>query len=283
MTRYAVLFSLALVWLAGSALADRPERASEVVPAEDCEELEIQIDFTAGTIDLAPADMDELAKLEIYYTPRYVRYDIDRSRRGDRCRLQLESDYHRNRWDDDAENEWTVQLSQKYRTSLEMDIGACEARMDLGGIPLVYLVLDVGAADMEIEFSERNPTELEELSVDCGASSLEIYGLANARARAMEFDVGAGSCEIDLRGEIEGELEIDINVGVGSMDVILSRDVALMVEGDDNWLSSLDFRGFDLYETRDGVWKTDDFEDADNRVVITADVAMGSVTIYGKR
>jgi len=283
MTRYTVLFSLALVWPAGSALADVPERASEVIPAEDCEELEIQIDFTAGTIDLAPADMDELAKLEIYYTPRYVRYDIDRSRRGDLCRLQLESDYHRNRWDDEAENEWTVQLSKKYRTSLEMDIGACEARMDLGGIPLVSLILDVGAADMEIEFSERNPTVLEELSVDCGASSLEIYGLANARPRSMEFDVGAGSCEIDVRGEIEGELEIDISVGVGSMDVILSRDVALMVEGDDNWLSSINFRGFDLYETRDGVWKTDDFEDADNRVVITADVAMGSVTIYGKR
>lgn len=281
--RSCCVFGFALL-VGGQVFAEPAERASETIPSEGCRRLDLQLDFSAGVIEVAPANFDDLMKLDIYYTPRFVTYDIDKSTRGDQCVVVLESDRRRQGWDlDESENEWTLQLSKKYPTSIEMDIGACEGRMELGGIPLTDLVLDIGAADLEIEFSEPNPTRLEELSVDCGASSLEINGLANANVGSMEFDVGAGSCEIDLRGEIKGEILIDISVGVGSMDVILSPDVALMVEGDDDWLSSIDFQDFDLRETRRGTWKTDDFDKARDRVIITADVAMGSVTIHGKR
>jgi len=275
----------AFLFLGGvQLLAEPTERVSETVPAEGCQRLDLQLDFSTGVIEVAPSDQPELVKLDIYYTPRYITYDIDKSTRGDRCLVTLESDNRRHNVDwDDSENEWTLQLSRKYPTSLEMEIAACEGHMELGGIPLTELMLDIGATDLEIEFSEPNPARLEELSVDCGASSLEIFGLANANASAMEFDVGAGSCEIDLRGDIRGEIQIQLNVGVGSMDVILSPDVALMVEGDDNWLSSIDFDDFDLRRTRRGTWVSDNFEEAENRVIITADVAMGSVTILGKR
>ena len=277
--------ALVLTLLSGSQLlAQRPERASEVVPAEGCQRLDLQIDFSVGVIEIAPANLDNLLELEIYYTPEYVTYDIDKSTRGDRCVVTLESECRRRNMDwDDADNEWTLQLSRKYPTSLEMDIAACEGHMDFGGVPLTNLTLDVGAADLEIEFSEPNPTRLEELSVDCGASSLVISDLANANSEVMEFDVGAGSCEIDLRGEIKGEVQIDLSVGVGSMEVILSPDVALMVEGDDSWLSSIDFDDFDLDKTRRGTWETENFDTAENRVIIKADVAMGSVTILAKR
>jgi len=196
----------------------------------------------------------------------------------------LESEISKHHWDDnDFENEWNLTLSKKYPTSLDLDIGACKARFDLSGIPLVDLQIDVGAADLEIEFNEPNPGRLRELNIDCGASSLEIIGLANARAEMMDFDIGAGSCEIDLRGEIEGEVEVDIDVGVGSMDVIISRDIAVMIRGDDDWFSSLDFHGMRLDEVRDGVWMSEDFDEAEDRIVFTVDVSMGSVDIYARR
>jgi hypothetical protein len=272
-----------VLFVGGNSFAERAERASETISSEGCGRLDLRLDFSAGVIDVAPADIDDLLELDIYYTPRLVTYDIDKSTRGDRCLVVLESGRRRTRDLDDSENEWTLQLSKKYPTSIEMDIGACEGRMELGGIPLTDLTLDVGAADLEIDFSEPNPERLEELNVDCGASSLEISGLANANVESMEFDVGAGSCDIDLRGDLKGETRIDISVGVGSVDVILSSDVELMLEGDDGWLSSIEFRGFDMSKTRRGTWKTDGFDEAQNRVIISADVAMGSVTIRGKR
>ncbi len=264
-------------------MAQEPEKVKEVVSSEDCKSVDLQLDFSAGTIEVVPADIADLARIDIYYTPRSVRYNIDKTMRNDRCVVNLESERRRNWSDNDSDNEWTLQLSKRYPTSVSMNIGACDAEMDFGGIPLTSLSMDIGAASLEIDFSEPNPTVMKELSVDCGASSLEIRNLAAANAHSMSFDVGAGSCEIDLRGEIKGETEIEISVGIGSMDVILPEGVALMVEGDDGWLSSLDFHGLELNKTHRGAWETDNFNDASNRVVITADVALGSIAIYAKR
>ena len=278
-----IMLVAGLLLMVSPAAADRVEQVTETIGEDGIEELDIQVDFAAGTLDVTTEDMKEAARLDIYYTPRYVDYATEFSVRDGRGRLFLESEFRKRNWDNDAENEWNLVLSKRYPTTLEMDIGACEARFDLSGIPLVDLQIDVGAADLEIEFNERNPERLRELNVDCGASSLEIFGLANARAEMMDFDIGAGSCEIDFRGEIEGEVEIDIDVGVGSMDVIISRDVAVMIRADDDWFSSIDFHGMRLNEVRDGLWESDDFDGAENRIVFTIDVAMGSVDIYAKR
>ena len=282
--RICIFLIAGLLLLVSQAAADRFEHVQEVLSEDGIEELEIQIDFGAGTIDIKPEDMDEAAKLDIYYSPRYVDYDVDLKMRNGRGRMVLESDIRKHRWDDDDfENEWNLTLSTKYPTSLDLDVGACEARLDLSGIPLVDFEIDVGAADLEIEFNEPNPSRMRELNVDCGASSLKIFGLANARAEMMDFDIGAGSCEIDMRGEIEGEGEIDIDVGLGAMEVIISRGGAVMIRGDDNWFSSFDFHGLRLDEIRDGVWVSDDFDDADDRIVFSVDIAMGSVDIHARR
>ena len=266
------------------ATAGRAERVEEILSEDGIKELEIEIDFAAGTIQIEPDDMNEAAKLDIFYSPRYVDYETELTVRNGRARMFLGSDIRKHRWDnDDFENEWNLTLSTKYQTSLNLDVGACEARFDFSGIPLVDLQIDVGAADLEIEFNEPNPERMREFNVDCGASSLNIIGLANARAEMMDFNIGAGSCEIDLRGKIEGEVEIDIDVGVGSMEVTISRDVAVMIRGDDNWFSSLEFHGLNLDEVRNGIWVSDDFDDADDRIVFTVDIAMGSVEINARR
>jgi hypothetical protein len=281
---FCLSFAVLLV-VASQAAADRVERATEVVEPDGFEELVVEIDFAAGTIDINGADMDEPARLDVYYTPRLVEYDFDYDKRGKTCRLFIESEIRKNRWDEDElENEWTLQLSKKYRTRLDLDIGACEARFDLGGIPLIDLQIDVGAADMEIDFSEPNPERLREISIDCGASSLKMYGLANANCGRFDFNIGAGSCDLDFRGgEIRGEIEVTINVGMGSMDIIVPRGVAIMVIGDDGWFSSLDFHGLKLNQTRRGDWVSDDFDEAENRIIFDIDVSMGSVDIYAKK
>ncbi len=280
----SLLLALMLVLACSPAWADRAENAEEIVPADDYEALEVDLNFGAGSLEIGPADMDEPAKFEIYYTPRWIDYEFDYEKRGKTCHLLLESDLRGHHWEDrNVDNEWMLQLSTKYRTSVSLDIGACEARIDLGGIPLIDVEIDVGAADMEIDFSEPNPERMRELNIDCGASSLSVSGLANANVDVMDFDIGAGSCEIDFRGEYHGETEVDIDVGVGSMDVIVPKGVAIMVRGDDDWFSSLDFHGLRLRETRNGIWESKDFDDAEDRIIFDIDVSMGSVDIRAKR
>ena len=116
-----------------------------------------------------------------------------------------------------------------------------------------------------------------------GASSLDFLDLGNAHVDRMNFSCGAASCVLDFRGDFRGETELDLEVGVGSVDIVVPRGLAVRVEGDDSWFSSLDFHGLKLREVRDDVWETPGFDDANDRLTIQVDIGIGSVDIYSRR
>jgi len=281
--RIAIAVIVWVITLSSIALAGRTEHASEVISAEEAERLEVTIDFGAGELEISAADMDEAARLDIDYTPRRVSYDTEYTKRGETGRLYLESKHRGNDWDDDTENEWELVLSTRYEMILELDIGACEALMDLGGIPLTELDIDVGASSGIIEFTEPNPVRLEHLNIDVGAASLEIDGLANANVGRMTCSIGAASSSFDFRGDFHGETELDLDVGIGSADIIIPRGLAVRVECDGGLFSSVDFHGVKLREVDDDVWETNDYEDSVDRILILSDVGIGSIDIRARR
>ncbi len=266
------------------AAADTTEEVSEVVKADGVEQLDVRLDFGAGSLFVRSDDIDEAAEINVYYTPKWVDYDIDYKKKGNTGVLKLSSELlHAGKSSDEMENEWRLTLSKELTTTLDLDFGACEAEIDLGGIPLVEVTMDIGAASAMIEFSEPNPIRMKELNIDIGASSLELDDLANANADYITCSSGAASCELDFRGDFKGETVLDIDVGVGGVDVILPLGLAVRVEGDDGWFSTIDFHGLDLRERRDDVWESDDFDDAEDRIIIICDVGMGSIDITAKR
>ena len=284
--RLVALFAgLALILAgAGTSLAGPTKTARETVPAEGVENIEVEIDFAAGELVINSADQDEAAKLEIVYSEDWVGYDVDYHTRGKTGRLVLESDLRGHRHNhDDLENEWTLTLSTKYNTIIDIDMGACDADLDLGGLRIEEMHMDVGATSGHIDFSEPNPITLEDMDVDVGASSLEMKHLGNAHIERMSFSCGAASCELDFSGDFRGETVLDLDVGVGSADVMVPEDVGVRVIGEDGWFSSLDFHGLKLRRVDDDVRETEDFDDAEKRLVIRVDVGMGSVDIYGNR
>jgi hypothetical protein len=245
--------------------------------------LEIDLDFAAGELFVEAADIVAAAEVDIYYTPRDVSYDIDFVKRGDVGMLRLESELRRKSQHRDMDNEWRLRLSTRYPLELRADIGACEAEMDLGGLPITALDLDIGAASCRIEFSKPNPQRLREFAIDVGAASCKLLDLGNANAETMTVSCGAASCELDFRGEFKGETQVRLDVGVGSAKVILPRGVGVRVKGDEGWFSSIDFHGLDLHRARGDAWETDDFESNENRIVVEVDVGMGSVDFYSRR
>lgn len=280
-----LIVNLALVFfLAGLALAGRIEHESRQIDAEGAKKLDVELEFGAGELRISPKDMSQAVTLDIRYDPRQVEYDVDYKVRKDIGHLYIESE-HRKHCDIDTEkNKLDLVLSTRYPTSLEMDIGACDAEIDLGGIPLERLDIDVGAASGDIDFSEPNPHRLEEINIDAGASSLDMHSIGNANFELMTFSGGVGSFDLDFRGEYRGESKIDIEVGLGSADIILPRGIPARVETESgNWLSSVDFHKDDLEEIDDGIYESPDFEDAETRIVLMLDVGLGSVDIYWKR
>ena len=283
--RNALTVSLALVvLLAGLVMAGRKEHETHRIDAEGAKKIEVELEFSAGELRIIPEDMSEAAVLDVLYDPHRVEYDIEYNVSKATGHLSIETDHHKHKSIDTDDNKLEMILSTRYTTSLEMDIGACDAEIDLGGIPLEYLDLDIGAASGDIDFSEPNPMRLKEINIDAGASSLDMHSIGNANFELMSFSGGAGSFDLDFRGQYKGESTIDIDIGVSSADIILPRGIPARVEtSGSNWLSSVDFHNDDLEEIDDDIYESPDFQDAETRIILTIDVGLGAVDVYWKR
>ncbi|MFZ5979565.1 MAG: toast rack family protein [Candidatus Zixiibacteriota bacterium] len=262
--------------------ADRLEEVTEKIDAEGAENISVNLDFGAGTMTLEPDDIAEAAVVNIFYDTRRADYRVEYEKRGSTGYLDMESVLRKHRNVDDLDNDWDIKLSSRYPTEINFDLGACEADIDLGGIPLTMMDLEIGAASGTIMFSKPNPVRLKELVIDVGASSLELEDFGNANFEYLEISSGAASVELDLRGNYSGESKINIDVGVGSLDVTVPKGVAVRIEGDDGLFSSLDFHGGDVEEIEDDLYESGDFDSAEDRITFNVDVGMGSVDFYFK-
>jgi hypothetical protein len=267
-----------------SGIAGDYETVTQRVDAEGATRIEVTCDFEAGQLWLRSGDIPDAANIEITYTPRWVSYDIDYSKRGNTGHLVLGSELRRKRSFDDVENEWQVTLSDRLPVSLDLDIGACEADLDFGGLPLEGLDLDVGASSSRVEFSKPNPVRLKEIRIETGASSLELYDLGNANFEYLTLDCGATSCDMDFRGEFSGESKVELDVGVASVDIYVPQGIGVRVETDDDgWFSSVDFQDLRLERVRKDTYESSNYARADSRLIFRVSVGMGSVDFHAER
>ncbi len=282
--RKIYLSIVALLLVGTSSFAGKVERATEAVSPQKAKVMEIDGDLGAGEFNITTDNIPELALFDIKYDERAVRYDIDYYEKGEQGFLTFESDRRNHVNFDGEENQWKIVLSTKYKTALNLDIGACEAKMDFGGLPLKELTIDMGAASGLIEFSKPNPIRLEEFKMDAGASSLDMNMIGNANFSRFEFNGGVGSFELDFRGEYKGESEISIEIGLGSAEITLPRNVPVrIVTSGGNWLSSIDLHGNLAMEIDDDEFETEDFKDAQNRIILNLEVGLGAVDLYWKQ
>lgn len=283
MKKYGITALVLVMLLAASAVSARMEQVSKQIDPEGAERIVIEADLGGGQFNVITKDMKEAALIDIEYDPKRVDYEVDYRVKRSKGYLILESTTRRGKDLDTDRNIWDVTLSTRYPVEMHMEFGACDAEMDLGGIPLEELSLEVGAASGVIEFSQPNPIRMRDLSIDAGASSLEIVSLGNARFHEMSFEGGVGSFDIDFRGKYEGESEARIEIGLGSADIIIPRGLAVRIETEGgNWLSSVDFHNDDLDEIDDDIYETPDFDKADDRLVLYIEVGLGSIDVYFK-
>lgn len=269
--------------VAVSAQAQRTEHVTESIDAEGAEQVIVNMEFGAGELLLKGADQSDAAVIEIDYDPRRVEYLAEYRTRGKTGYLDLETINRRHRDVDTEDNRWQVTLSSRYEYEIDAEIGASDAQLDLGGLPIREFNLDVGAASAVLTFEKPNPIRLGVFDLDIGAASLEGEMLGNANFEEFNFSGGAGSFELDFRGKYKGTSRISIDVGLGSCDITLPEDVPVRIETDGGgWLSSIDVHSGPADEIDGGIYESDDFEGADTSILLEIEVGLGSVDIYFK-
>jgi len=114
-----------------------------------------------------------------------------------------------------------------------------------------------------------------------GGASKETWAfyvkLTNAKTDQLQFDCGLGSAELDFGGATLRDMDIEVNVGLGSVTLVIPEAYNVEMEAEENFLSSIDTRG--LMKTRRGFYRSRNQDPSQPTLRITASVGLGSIDI----
>jgi hypothetical protein len=248
-------------------------------PKDDIDLLVANIDLAAGKFNLRSERIDDIIQADVEYDDRQVEIYSDYSRKGRTGYLEIGSDLLTKTHVETEDNRWEIALSKAYKTELSVDIGVCDARFDLGGIPLTYLNVDVGAAGGSVIFGEPNPEVMEDIIIDAGASKFEIEKLGNANFEMLSFEGGVGKFILDFSGQYRIKSRAEISVGLGKAIIHIPGDLPVRVEAEENFLSSIEFKNADDFDVEGGYFESRDFRNSDIGLNLRIDVGLGSAEI----
>jgi hypothetical protein len=187
----------------------------------------------------------------------YGQLRFDAAAQGRRATVELSersSGSGRWLWFDTRDPQWEIELSPDVLLDLELDCGSGPGSFDLQGLQL------------------RN------LQVEGGSGSVHLMLPA---ARNMEIDLDAGSGLLELVLPQRGSADVTIDGGSGSLRIELPRGMEARVElesGSGSFHANGDLRLVEGERSGDGVWETEGYGRAENRMEIRILQGSGSVT-----
>jgi len=250
-------------------------------PAGDAAGADLHVDFHGGRVTVASEDGDRIVALVARDNLEEVepRCDVRRDGRHVSARLWVDTErgvLHAGK-DGEAIHEWTVTLGRRVPIDLDLAFAACEAEVDLGGVPLRRARVSLAAGAATVRFSRPAPRVLEALAIELGAGEFTVSGLGNARCRSITIDAGVGEFEIDCHGEWSESALLRIEAGFAAIDVRVPRELPVRVDARPTVFGSViapDFHG-----AGEGRFVSPNWSEAGPHLSIEVEARFGEVTI----
>jgi hypothetical protein len=161
--------------------------------------------------------------------------------------------------------------------SLVVEGGAAEMNYDLGGLPLRGLVVKQGAGSFDFDFSAPNPESIGLMTVEVGAGALKLRNLLNANFSRLKMTGGAAEYKFDLGGQLRQHAEMDLDIGLASMELHIPASLAVKIIPDTT-LASVEMG--DGFTKKDGAyWSQAAMAGPSYLLTIKANIALGSLEV----
>ena len=250
-------------------------------------EVRVILDISFGSITIERGESDKIAVIdydeeESNMQKLYISYDI--SHESGTLHIKLKESTHF--WGDDGDrkghrNHLDIKLGDTVPISFEIELGAGKGEINLTDLQVKEFNISTGASSVTMKCEKPNPISADDISIESGVSKFTAMDLGNLNFRNLKFSGGVGSYNLDFNGSFRQSAEVQIEVGLGSINVYVPKSIPAKLVYDDNWLSSFSLDD-DFEKTRKGVYETDDFRDSSQRLTIRMEAGLGSVRVHRK-
>jgi hypothetical protein len=270
-----------LVLMAALALALSPVAAASQDWREmtsfrqrgDVQQLDVHVRYGAGTLRIRPATDQELYRVDL----RYDSEVFDPIASYDHGKLEVGVDGRGKGINvrSHESGELSLELSRDIPLNLDLDFGAVEADLELGGLRVNRIDVETGASDTKLAFAEPNAVSCERLEITMGAAALAARGLANANCGFVHSEGGVGDLTLEFSGDWRQDIQADLTMALGSLNIVVPEDVGVRVDKD-TFLT--DFSG-PRFSKRDGVYYSDNWDSARRKLTIDLQGAFGAIDV----
>lgn len=202
-----------LVGCAGEIGTTQTERINVPRPDDRSQVWDIELNLGAASVSVR-SNGESLVSGTIEYNVESLKPYVTQSER----RVQIGQDFS-GVLPPNSRNEWQLQLGPGVPMNLTVNTGASSGEWELGGLSLRRLAWTQGAADAVVRFSQPNPDRLDSFSVNGGAATLTLRGLANASIRTANITAGAGAVTLAFDGQLAGDAEVILDGGVSAITI----------------------------------------------------------------
>lgn len=256
--------------------------------------MDVEISYGLGELKIKSSQDANTIEGFIEYNSKYVTPDVDYHKIGSKGKLDINVKSNKHR--DDDENHWPLdfrrgkrhgkyegkvdfELPQSIPMDIKLDFGLGDADLDFSGLSISDLHMNCGLSDVRLSMDKSNPVTCRRISIESGLGDFNASELGNLRPQEFHLDVGLGSASIDLTGDITDDIEGDIKVGLGSLDLILPKNVNIKLEVEDTFLSSVDVEGL-VKENNE--WMSRHWDRQIPTIELDISVGLGSVDVEVK-
>ncbi len=175
---------------------------------------------------------------------------------------------------DDSGN-MTVGLNPTVPMALELNLGGVAADLELGGMRVKSLKLNMGLAGGNVRFSTPNPIVMDELSVDVGLGGVKFENLGNANVSQIDINGGLDGVALNFGDTVLHDVKINAHVAFGGLKIQVPRAVGVKVQVETK-LANFKPQGFT--RTNDA-WLTPNWNESARHVTIVVNAAFGSLKV----
>lgn len=236
--------------------------------------MDVNVQFGAGRFQVHPSDEDLLYRMELRYDEEVFEPRLDYEAGELDVRVErVGSGFRLAR--DHSGGELDLALSRGVVLDLDMEFGAVRADVELGGLSISEMALSTGASESTIRVSEPNPELMHRALIEAGAARFDAHSLGNLNAERITVDAGLGDVILRFDGEWRRDARLDVDMGMGSLDLRFPRGLGVRLVLD-SFLTSLDPQGL----IKEGeAYYSPDWEEAERRIDVRIDSAVGKVQV----
>lgn len=224
--------------------------------AGDAEPVWIVLELSKGSFRVEPGPPGGELRVEADYDASRFELDEHYDPEGREYRLRFDARggplafFRRQRSDDSRVR---VIIPRGYPVRLRGEVTMGESHLELGGLWLADVDLDLRMGSHRVSFSEPLPVPAASLTLEGSMGEIELENLGNASPRLLTLDHGFGAAYVDLEGAWRNDAEVEIEYGFGECVVRLPETAAVALGEIGVRLGEERIRGLDrLREPRPG-------------------------------